>query len=268
MKTINRFCLFTLLLSVGPFAIAADETQRYVNVSIDRLAVDTEGLSIASGRLAESIDELALAIRDLSANSEALDEAEKQQLLDAVKSVDQASDALTRVAEELPQAVDRLGARLPQMVREAREPIAELSGGLASARDGIYAITESLPQATANAKELVDAALDAALIKISIYTVILIAVLALALISIIWFVYKQYLDPLAKKLDALTGAPEHFASMALHMQQTSANLLALQTVNDQVPAAEVELPAAEPVAEDIPVSADTNSAAADDNPKR
>ena len=250
-----------LLLSVGPYATAAKESPRYVNVSIDRLAIDIEGLSIASGQLAESIDKLAESIRDLSANSETLDEAEKQQLLEAVASVDQASDALTRAAEELPLAVDRLGARLPQLVQDAREPIAELSSGLASARDGVYAITESLPQATENAKQLVDAALDAALVKISTYTVILIAVLALALIGVIWFVYRQYLDPLVQKLDALSGAPEHFASMALYMQQTSANLLALQTANDQVSAAEVDLPTAEPAAGENPVMLDTNSPA-------
>ncbi len=62
MKTINRVCLIMLLLSVGPYATAAEESPRYVNVSIDRLAIDTEGLSIASGQLAKSIDKLAESI--------------------------------------------------------------------------------------------------------------------------------------------------------------------------------------------------------------
>ena len=146
----------------------------------------------------------------------------------------------------MPQTADRLGARLPQLVQEARQPVAELSSGLASARDGIYAITESLPQATENAKQLVDAALDAALVKISIYSVILIALLALALIGVMWFVYRQYLDPLARKLDALTGAPEHFAAMALHMQKTSENLLALQAEVTEAQPGETESPSAEP----------------------
>ena len=132
------------------------------------------------------------------------------------------------------------------MVQEAREPVAEIASGLASARDGIYAITESLPAATENAKLLVDASLDAALVRLSIYSVILIAVLALALIGVIWFVYRQYLDPLAQKLDALTGAPEHFAAMALHMQQTSENLLALRPAAAETPAAATQPPPAEP----------------------
>ncbi len=247
MKPTTPVFLFLLLLAISPLAPAVDEpAPRYVNVSIDRLAIDTEGLSLASGRLAESIDKLAGAIQQLSANGEALGADEKQVLLEAVKSVDQASDALARLAQELPQTVDRLGTRLPRVVQEAREPIAELSSGLASARDGVYAITESLPQATENAKKLVDASLDAALIRLSTYSIILIAVLALALIGVMWFVYKQYLDPLARKLDALTGAPEHFAGMARHMQQTSENLLALQAATTGPAAEAIEPAAAEP----------------------
>ena len=80
----------------------------------------------------------------------------------------------------------------------------------------------------ASAKVLVDSALDAALVKFSIYSVILLTALALVIIAVIWFVYNQYLNPLAQKLDALVGAPEHFDSMSRHMQQTSDNLLALQ----------------------------------------
>ncbi|MCP4388546.1 MAG: hypothetical protein GY802_09630 [Gammaproteobacteria bacterium] len=197
-------------------------------MNIDRVVIDTEGLVIASGSLADSIDRLALAIQQLSSNSEALSTEDKEILLKAVSSVDQASLALAELAKQLPQTVQNLGDRLPQVVRDARQPIADLSSGLQSARDGVFAITESLPQATENAKDLVNSTLDSALIRFSTYTIILIAVLALALIGVMWFVYRQYLDPLAKKLDALTGAPEHFAAMSRYMKQTSDNLIALQ----------------------------------------
>ena len=46
-----------------------------------------------------------------------------------------------------------------------------------------------------------------------------------------WFVYSQYIKPLVQKLDALSGAPENFENLSRHMQQTSANLLALQGVS-------------------------------------
>ena len=53
----------------------------------------------------------------------------------------------------------------------------------------------------------------------------LVAIIALALILVIWFIYQQYLKPLTQKLDELVGAPEHFDNMSRHMRDTSANLL-------------------------------------------
>ncbi|MDH3762421.1 MAG: hypothetical protein OEU50_15680 [Gammaproteobacteria bacterium] len=248
-KKLIALILFIVSAHVMPTAAAENavdgmtETAQYMRVNIDRIVIDTQGLVIASGSLADSIDRLALAIQQLSADSEALSAEEKEILLKAVSSVDQASLALADLARQLPQTAQNLSQQLPQVIREARQPIADLSSGLQSARDGVFAITESLPQATANAKELVNSALDSALIRFSTYTIILIAVLALALIGVMWFVYRQYLDPLAQKLDSLTGAPEHFAAMSRHMKETSDNLIALQPA-----------PAPEPPADDSPAA--------------
>jgi len=236
---------FYSAFAIGAESVAASEvseTPQYMRVSIDRVVIDTEGLAIASGALANSIDQLALAIQQLSTNSAALSAEEKEILLGAVKSVDQASLALAELAQQLPLTAQNLSERLPQAIRDARQPIADLSSGLQSARDGIFAITESLPQATDNAKELVNSTLDSALIKFSTYTIILIVALALALVGVMWFVYRQYLDPLAQKLDALTGAPEHFAAMSRYMKETSENLVALQPVVDAPAAQEPDEP--------------------------
>ena len=232
-------------IGAEPVAGGMAETPRYLSVNIDRVVIDTEGLAIASGKLANSIDQLALAIQQLSNNSAALSAEEKEILLSAVRSVDQASLALAELAKQLPLTAQNLSERLPRAIRDARQPSADLSSGLQSARDGIYAITESLPQATDNARELVNSTLDSALIRLSTYTIILIAVLALALIGVMWFVYRQYLDPLAQKLDALVGAPEHFAAMSRYMKETSANLVALQPSPPK--------PEATPAAESPPV---------------
>jgi uncharacterized phage infection (PIP) family protein YhgE len=234
--TIQLPLILLLLIFHGATAVAAESgagienngSPQYLRVDIDRVVIDTEGLIVASSNLAASIEQLAQAIQQLSANSASLSAEEKEILLGAVESVDAASRALSSLANQLPQAAQDLTAQLPQMVRDARQPIAELSSGLASAHGGIVALTESLPQATENAKQLVNSTLDSALIRFSTYTIILIAALALALIGVMWFVYRQYLDPLAKKLDSLVGAPEHFAAMSRHMKQTSDNLLALQ----------------------------------------
>jgi uncharacterized phage infection (PIP) family protein YhgE len=260
--------LILLINSYSVFAIGAEsvavaeasETPQYVRVNIDRVVIDTEGLAIASAQLASSIDQLALAIQQLSANSAALGAEEKEILLNAVKSVDQASLALAQLAKELPRTAQNLSDRLPQAIRDARQPIADLSSGLQSARDGIFAITESLPQATDNAKQLVNSTLDSALIKLSTYSIILIVALALALIGVMWFVYRQYLAPLAQKLDSLVGAPEHFAAMSRYMKETSTNLMALQQIAAK-PAAPVP---DEPAAEETPLAPGLDEASAAD----
>lgn len=212
----------------------------YVDVNIDKIVVNTRGLESASATLAKAIDELALAIRSLASDDNTLTDTEKETLLSAVKSVDQASVALAELATSLPQSAQALTDRLPEVVANAREPIAELSSGLESARAGIFAITESLPEATENAKSLINATLDAALIKISTYTMILIALLALALLGVLWFFYQRYVAPIARILAPLATAPEQFAQMSMHMSQTSDNLLALQSGRGQRPASSLD----------------------------
>ncbi|MDC1286362.1 hypothetical protein N8198_00595 [Gammaproteobacteria bacterium] len=206
----------------------AAQSAQYVSISVDRVVVDTAGLAAASATLAGSVDRLALAIGEMSADSSNLSDEQRQILLDAVTSAHQASVALTELAQHLPLTAQGLSERLPQMINDARAPITELSASLQAARDSVAMITESLPLATANATQLMDSVLDSALQKLIVYTIALFAIIALALIAIIWFIYWQYLSPLTRKLDELVGAPEHFELMARHMKGTSDNLLALQ----------------------------------------
>lgn len=218
---------------------AGEAAQQYVRLSVDNLVIDTDGLVAVSQSLARSIDQLAASIETLAAGGAALGPAERESLLRAVASVEQASVALTRLADEMPQTAQRLGDRLPQMVDEAREPIAQLSAGLQSARDGVLELTRALPEATENAKSLVNSTVDSVLLRASIFVLVLFAAIALATIWVIGYLYRSYFDPLAKKLDALVGAPEHFENLAQYMKQTSDNLVALQLLSVQaVPAVE------------------------------
>ena len=200
----------------------------YLSISVDRVMVDTAGLATASATLAGSIDRLGLAIGQLSADSAELDDEYRQILLDAVVSTREASVALTELAQQLPQSVQDLGDRLPQMIDDARAPLADISSALQAAQSSVAMITESLPLATRNATQLVNSALDAALQKLIVYSVALIAIIALALIGIMWFIYRQYISPLTQKLNELAGTPEHFENMARHMEGTADSLLALQ----------------------------------------
>lgn len=224
--------LFIVLALWDPGVAAAvgepEQSRDYLRVNIDRVVIDSDELATASATLAASIDRLALAIAQLSTADTGLSEAQRQTLLSAVASAEMASHSLTELARQLPLRAQQLGERLPQVVSDARKSMTELSAGLQSARDSIHMIAESLPQATENSKQLVNSVLDAALLRLSIFSIVLVGVVALALIGIMWFIYRQYLAPLARKLDALVGAPEHFDNMARHMKDTSSNLLRLQ----------------------------------------
>lgn len=69
-------------------ASVAHETSgqaRYLNVAVDRVVIDTGGLTTASASLAASIDRLALAIEKLSTDSADLGPAEKEVMLDATR---------------------------------------------------------------------------------------------------------------------------------------------------------------------------------------
>ena len=211
-----------------PAAAAGECPAEYLNLSIDRVVVETAGLATAAASLSESVDRLGLAIGQLSENSAAFSGEDREILLRAVQSAGEASAALTQLARQLPQTAQGLSDRLPQILDDARAPLAELSAGLRSARDSIYMITEALPRATENSKELVNATLDAALQRLIFYSIALVAIVALALIGIMWFVYRNYIGPLTRKLDQLVGAPELLESMANHMCEASVNLARIE----------------------------------------
>jgi len=232
------FLLLCLHAEIAPAAVAnsppigaTSQSTEYLRIDVDRVVVDSAGLATASTTLAESVDRLAAAIGQLSADDVDLSDAEKQVLLDAVTSVDAASAALSELARQLPQSAQALSDRLPQIIADAAAPLAEISVSLLAARDSVAMLTESLPLATANTKKLVDSALDSALQRVIFYTIALVAIVALALIGIMWFIYRQYLAPLTRKLDELVGAPEHFDNMARYMKDTSANLLLTQAAS-------------------------------------
>ena len=224
---------FSLAGAAGNDTAAAGPPPQYLRVSVDRVVLDTRGLVQASTSLAGSIDELSLAIARLSSGDASLSDEDRAIIASAVQSVDAAAAALRGLAEEIPRTARDINDRLPRMISDAGQPIADLSSGLQAASDSLLLITESLPQATENAKSLVNATLDAAVLRLSIYTFVLFTALALAVIAVIWFIYAQYLGPLARKLDEISGAPEQFAAIAGHMQATSNNLLQLERLAAQ-----------------------------------
>ncbi len=251
MKKPIQQCLILSALAAGsatsdaaevPLGTTPNDSQQYLQVRVDNIVVDTVGLVSASNTLASSIDALARAIEKLSSADTTLTPGQSEALLSAVQSVDRASVALSDLAIQLPQSAQQLTDTLPRVVEDARVPIAELSSGLESASEGILAITESLPQATENAKQLVNSTVDSVLLRATLFAVILFVLFALTLILMLRYMYRNYIDPIVTRLQPLAVAPEHFASLSEHMKQTSENLLALQNVNSPPDDSAIEVP--------------------------
>jgi hypothetical protein len=215
---------------------------QYLEVTVENVVINTNGLVAASNTLADSIDAMAQAMERLSTSDANLSVEEREALLSAVNSVDKASAALAQLALKLPEATQKLTDQLPLLVENARVPIAELAKSLEVASDGVLVIAESLPQATENASVLVDSVLNSVLVKASIFAVILILVLVVALVLAVRYIYQSYLEPIMSRFDSLVGAPEHFANLSKHMKETSDNLLLLQNTADRQNQATVEPP--------------------------
>lgn len=209
-------------------APAVDDARQYLRLEIDNLVIDTDRLVAASQSLAQAVDRLGQSIETLADSNEVLSAEDRAAVLGAVQSVDRASAALADVATRLPQTVADLNANLPAMIENARAPIADLSAGLRYASDGVVAITKSMPETTVRVTAMVDEVLNAALLRASVFVILLFVVIALATIWVIGYIYKTYIEPVISKLDALVGAPEHLASLAQHMKETSDNLVLLQ----------------------------------------
>jgi hypothetical protein len=215
---------------------------QYLEVTVDNVVINTNGLVAASKTLADSIDAMAQAMENLSSDDANLSAEEREALLSAVTSVDKASAALTELALKLPEATQKLTDQLPMMVENARVPIAELARSLEVASEGVLVIAESLPQATENAGVLVDSVLNSVLVKASIFAVILILVFVGALVLAVRYIYQSYIEPIMSRLDSLVGAPEHFANLSKHMKQTSDNLLVLQESSNRQTETSIESP--------------------------
>ena len=214
-------------LNVG-FAQEQPADNAYLDVRVDNLEINTYGLVDASNNLSASIDRLSKAFEQLAKNNEAFTTEEKQMLLDSVASVDRASRAVEDLAGELPEMSNNLANRLPELIEQTRAPVSELSGGLHSASASVTNIVEHLPEATENVKQIVDAALNSAVKKMTIFVVIVLVVFALVLILVFHYLYKSYIEPVVELLAPLKNSPEHLESLSRHMKETSDNLLLMK----------------------------------------
>ena len=227
MKRVTIF--FTLMIATcGVHSQDVTTDTPYLDVRIEKLEINTHGLVDASNNLSQAIDRLSRAFERLAKDNQALSAEEKQVLIDSVNSVDQASKAVEELANQLPNLTNDLANRLPELIDQTRAPIAELSGGLHSASASVTNIVEHLPEATENAKQIVDAALNSAVKKLTIFVVVVLVVFALVLLLVFHYLFKTYIQPVVDLLAPLKNSPEHLENLSRHMKETSDNLLAMK----------------------------------------
>lgn len=228
MRRIGLVCLVALVtLNIGNAQDVATDSA-YLDVRVENLEINTHGLVDASNQLSAAIDQLSKSFELLATDNQAFTAEEKQALLDSVTSVNRASIAVEDLAKQLPQMTDNLASRLPGLIEQTRAPVAELSGGLHSASASVTNIVEHLPEATENVKQIIDAALNSAVTKMTVFVVFILVVFALVLILVFHFLYKTYIEPVVELLAPLKNSPEHLDNLSRHMKETSENLRSMK----------------------------------------
>lgn len=228
----KRILLIIALWTLTPVGYAQEPPpgRQYLDVSVDNLVINTHGLADASRNLSMAIDRLSQAFEKISANDQTFTDEEKQVLLSSARAVERASVAIEDLSRRLPEMSADFSARLPELVERSKAPIAEISAGLHSASSSVTNIVEHLPQATENAKQLVDAAMNSALLRLTLFVVIALLVFALVLILVFRYLFKTYLEPVAELMAPLKDSPMHFDNLSRHMAKTSDNMLELERI--------------------------------------
>ena len=227
MKRILLVCaLMASLTSVQ--AQEATTDGRILDVTVDNLVINTHGLTAASENLSVAIDRLSQAFEKISQNDDSFTDEEKQALLNSAQAVGRASEAIEELTRQLPQMSEDFTSRLPQMIEKSQAPIGEISSSLYSASTSVTNIVDNLPEATENSKQLVNAALDSALVRLSIFVVIALVAFALVLVFVLRYVFKTYVEPLVNLMAPLKDAPQHFDNLSQQMEATSENMLQLE----------------------------------------
>jgi hypothetical protein len=216
ISTSQQFCsskipsLFFIFLTLFTAQTAKAETPAWIDITVGNIVVDTEGLVNASHNLTQAISGLSKSINQISSDNLDLSVEQKQQLVEAIASINQAGKTVEAMAIEIPRSSRAISEGFPEILETASQNIGQLAS--------------DLPAATQNAKTLANEVVDSLLLKISIYLVLIVV----SFIGIIGFsmriLYKRWFEPLVLKFESLAEAPQHLDNMARHMKETSDNL--------------------------------------------
>ena len=112
---------------------------------------------------------MSTAIKNIPDKNVSLSEKERQTLIEAAENISTASEAISKLADELPKTTEILSHELPNIIREAQEPIANISNSIQSLGGTVITIADALPDALKNSKEVVEQATNSLLTKMYIF---------------------------------------------------------------------------------------------------
>jgi len=200
----------------------------YVSISIDKVVVDTLGLTQMTHQLAKSIKSLSHSIEQLSANDTLLDKQDRQALVAATLSVNNASQALTSLSQQLPLAIERLTRELPDALKNTQPQITAISNSIKSVSDAVIQINDSFPASLSKVKLAISEITESVMQQVTLFVGLILFIFVLVLAVIMYIVYKTSIQPIANGLNGLRAVPEQLSDMSAYMHNTSENLLNLE----------------------------------------
>jgi len=213
---------------------AIDQQQGYLKINIDNVAIDTQHLTQVSENLAQSIGQLSTALEKLAADGTALKPEDRQALINATSSVNEASQSLTRLANQLPVLAEQVSETLPDTIKSSQQSIMQITQAIEAANRILNELTTRFPETLAQGENLLDHLLDSLFQKITFYSIVIILILFIGLSVSAYFGYRRVFQPLLAIVREFQALPQQMVELSLQNKQTSENLLALQSSLNEI----------------------------------
>jgi hypothetical protein len=235
-RHLNKLCVVALyfissscLAAESPAASNTAHTPTdYVSISIDKVVVDTYGLTQMTNQLSDSIESLSNSIERLSTSEAAFDKQDRQALIAATISVNNASQALSDLSRELPLAIQGLTRELPAALKSTQLQIAAISKSIQTASKTIIHLDDSFPETLVKGKLAMRDITEDVMQQVTLYVGMILLMFALVLAVLMYIVYRTSIQPIASGLIELRAVPEQLSKMSAYMHDTSENLLTLE----------------------------------------
>ena len=205
-----------------------NQQQTYLDINIDNIAIDSQHLAQVSEMLAQSISQLSIALEKLAADGAALKPEDRQALINATISVNEASQALTGLAKRLPLLAEQLSETLPKTIKSSQQSIMQITQAIEAANRTLTELTTAFPEILVQGENLLDHLLDSLFRKITFYSIAIVLMFFLGFGVFAYYGYRSIFQPLLTIVNEFQALPQQMVELSLQNKQTSDNLILLQ----------------------------------------